>query len=192
MAFSFALYSILSYVSPPSIMIFSSSSFTDLLSSSYVPFATMHFTNNFNRFAAAVSLFNMAASVSNGRRSTSFSAIQSLYYLYIGDGNPNLVSSNGKFDVNVDGYYCWCRRRSCEGEGSNKFPEVLVTNGLVRECQLDAAQSGALGEYGHIWEIFAYMFEFLSGWISCAHDIFDQTDILVPESLLIMVEYKRR
>ena len=79
---------------------------------------------------------------------------------YLGDRDPNLVADVGKIDAGVDGDDCGCLKQSCESEGSKGLPEVTFTNGRVRERQLDIAQCGALGEYGHIWEIFAQTLNF--------------------------------
>ena len=51
------------------------------------------------------------------------------------------------------------------------------------ERQLGIARCGALGEYGHIWEIFVYMFKFISSWLACTHELLYRTYIIVAESV---------
>ena len=92
---------------------------------------------------------------------------------YLGDSDPNLVAGNGEGNFNVDGDDCQCHKQSREGEGSNGLPKGLVSHGRVIERQLDIALCSALSEYVQILETFAYIFEFISGWIACAHQFLD-------------------
>ena len=61
--------------------------------------------------------------------------------------------------LNVDDKNRKIFRVSCKGERGDGF-----SNGHVIERHLDLSQSGALGEYGNIWEICAHMFELDDGW----------------------------
>ena len=58
----------------------SSSSSANLSSSYSIPLSVIHLANILRRFAAAISLSNMEASVQNGGRSTVVSATQSLCF----------------------------------------------------------------------------------------------------------------
>ena len=79
-AFSFALSSLLLFVSPPSLATLSYFSYANLSSSSSNHFTAVHFENILRRFYAAVSPSKMEASARNGGISKVFSANQFLCF----------------------------------------------------------------------------------------------------------------
>ena len=55
---------------------------------------------------------------------------------------------------------------------------------------MDFAWHGSLGEYGKIWKVIANLFSFFGGQLARAHDVLNRTEILVTDSVLMMMKYK--
>ena len=60
----------------------------------------------------------------------------------------------------------------------------------MAERSLNLARCGTLGEYGEIREIFADSLVFIHGWLACTRHILNGTEILIPESVEMMMEEK--